>query len=126
MKLTEEEKQLILEKRRKENELNFKKTGILKHDVYGLPTNGYSQFAFDLRDIIEEHGLFVPKEVVLGIVEQIKDELLSTEWLIPSGTKFESYMIDGKELWYDQNEDVCDMDSTWASKNLKNIKKLKK
>jgi hypothetical protein len=124
MKLTEEEKQIILEKRKKENELKYPKTGILKHDVYGLPTNGYSQFAFDLRDIIEEHGLFVPKEVVLGIVEKIKDELLST--VILSGTKFESYMIDGKELWYDQNEDVCDMDSTWASKNLKNIKKLKK
>ena len=124
MKLTEEEKQIILEKRKKENEIKYPKTGILKHDVYGLPTNGYSQFAFDLRDIIEEHGLFVPKEVVLGIVEQIKDELLST--VILSGTKFESYMIDGKELWYDQNEDVCDMDSTWASKNLKNIKKLKK
>jgi len=122
MKLTEEEKQLILEKRRKENELKFKKTGILKHDVYSLPTNGYSQFAFDLSDIIQEHGWFINREVVLDIVEQIKDQLLST--VIPSGTKFESYMIDGKELWYDQNEDVLDMDSNWASKNLINIKNL--
>jgi hypothetical protein len=124
MKLTEEEKQIILEKRKKENEIKYPKTGILKHDVYGLPTNGYSQFAFDLRNIIEEHGLFVPKEVVLGIVEQIKDELLST--VIPSGTKFECYRIDDKEFWDDENEDVFDMDSNWASKNLKNIKKLKK
>jgi hypothetical protein len=32
MKLTEEEKQIILEKRKKENELKYPKTGILKHE----------------------------------------------------------------------------------------------
>jgi hypothetical protein len=123
MELTKEEEEIILAKRRKEDEFKPKKTGILKHDLFPLGIRG-NELRFDISDIIKDHGWFITKQVVLGITGQVKKQLLTQ--IIPDGTKFLCYIRDGDEFWYDENDNISEMDSEWADENLINIKTVGK
>jgi 5-methylcytosine-specific restriction endonuclease McrBC regulatory subunit McrC len=116
MKLTAEEKQLILEKRAEEESKKPKKHGVLKHDLYGLSI--YSpELRIDIRDIIEgQMGYFVNRQSVDAIIEKVKGEI---ELSAPKGTKFDCYIDDGEELWYDaESIGIEEVDSEWAKLHL--------
>ena len=102
-----------------------KKYGVLKHDLYFLDSR-YAEVKFSLEDIVNEDGWWLTREQILNIVEQIKDELLS-EICAPKGTKFDCYIDNEDELWYDsEGVGIEECDKRWASKNLIDVKEVKK
>lgn len=124
MKLTPKEKQLILDKRKKEDENSPKKKGILKNDLFYIE-NRYPEIRHDISDITETHGWWLKQDTVLSIVEQIKDELLGS-LQAKAGTPFDCYIIDDEELWYDSSGiGIEEMSAEWAKKNLTNIENIK-
>lgn len=126
MKLTQEEKELIIAKRKAEDETKPKKTGILRQSLFILSSPS-PEITFNVQHIIDkEKGWWISRDSILGIVEQIKDELMS-EVVAPAGTKFVCYIVNGEELWYDDhNIDIEEMDSDWAQKHLTDIKPITK
>lgn len=113
MKLTEEEKQIILNKRNKEEEAKPKKTGILKHDLYfpqQLDFQGYNP------------NVPITYSTLLETVEKFK----STFIRIPKGTEFHCYVEDNQELWHDIEDGYIEYKNyEWAKENLEKIKKYK-
>ena len=123
MKLTREEEKLILEQRALEEAQKPKKVGILKHDLYYF-NERFPEVRFSVEDIVEENCWWFTKDTILSIVENIKDDLLSS-LLIEKGTPFVCYIGGGEEEWYDDvGVGIEGYDSEWASKNLIDIKPI--
>lgn len=123
MELTKEEKQLILDKRKKDDENTVKKTGVLKNDLFYIESR-YPEIRHNISDITNTHGWWLKRDTILNIVERIKDELLGS-LQAKAGTPFDCYIIDDEELWYDsENIGIEDMSAEWAEKNLTDIKCL--
>ncbi|CAB4196925.1 hypothetical protein UFOVP1290_445 [uncultured Caudovirales phage] len=112
MKLTEEEKQLILKKRIEDEDQKPIKTGILKHNLYSVSENKFN-FRGWLFDENERSALL--------------EEFESMFHIISEGIAFDCYLNDGQECWYDaEGIGIEGMDSAWANKHLKDIKIVKK
>ena len=122
MKLTEEEKQIILEKRRKkevekrekEEVEKSKKIAYLKEDLY------FCQNDFD----VDFYDTFITKIVRDEIIQKITEQF---KLAVPKGTEFVCFIEkNGEESWYDNagyGIEYCSSD--WAKKHLINIKKMK-
>lgn len=116
--------QLILDKRKKEDENTVKKTGVLKHDLFYIDSR-YPEIRHDISDIIKTHGWWLKQDTVLSIVEQIKNELLNN-LQVKAGTLFDCYIDKGEELWYDSSGiGLEEMSAEWAKNNLKDISDIK-
>ena len=124
MKLTPEETQLILSKRKEADENTPKKVGFLKVDLFYIESR-YPEIRHDIQDIVKSYGWWCTKETMLDIVERIKLELLNG-LSAKAGTQFDCYIVDGEELWYDsEGIGIEEMDSECAKRNLRDIKELK-
>ena len=123
MKLTKKEQQLILDKRKEEDENTVKKTGVLKNDLFYIESR-YPEIRHDISDFIKTHGWWLKRDAVLSIVEQVKNDLLNS-LQAKAGTPFDCYIINGEELWYDSSGiGIEEMSAEWAEKNLSDIKCL--
>ena len=115
MKLSEEEKQLILEKRRQKEAEKPIKVGYLKHDLYRIPSEKFNLLRFDWMITKDQ------KEKLINILNE--DIVLE----LPKGSEFDCYLERGNECWYDQDSgSIAGADSEWAKEHLKDIKSLRK
>ena len=114
MILTEEERQLILDKRTKEEAEKPKKTGILKENLYTISSD---------LDASGEYGWLFSKSVKETIIKDFKSRF---ELALEKGAEFICYYRDdGSESWYDQeNYGIEDMSADWAKEHLTNIKNI--
>lgn len=114
MKLTEEEKELIIEKRKKEELNKPYKIGYLAHDLYYRL--GEDRHKFD-------NWLFTQSEYEAEILS-FKDRFE----LIEKGTEFTGYLnADGNEEWYDCGPGCIEVyGRDWADKHLERIKIVRK
>lgn len=116
MKLTEEEKQVILDKRKQENLEKPQKIAILKHNLYYI-SNNYTSW------LNNPDECFVSKKDINDLIKSIKENF---ELTITKGTEFVCFIEkNGQESWYDnENYGVECMSYTWAQEHLVNIKNL--
>jgi hypothetical protein len=121
MKLTEEEKQIILEKRKQENWDRPKIQGFLRHDLTENPFYGSSNFG---KHFPPEY--YITKEEFLDGIEKIKKEF-DDDLTISKGSRFVCYIDeDGTEEWYDGvNFGIEGMGEEWSKKHLENIRKIR-
>ena len=120
LKLTSEEENLILEKR-KQKELEEerdkpKKTGFFKENKY---------LYYPSR--IESEGGCYSDLITKSEKDVLVKKFLNNFILIKAGTKFVCFIDDdGFELWFDDaGIGVEEMDSDWAKENLINIQDIK-
>lgn len=112
MELTEEEIQIILDKRKKEEPEKPEKVGYLKVNLYYR----------DCRQI-EDNWLYTES----GKDEAVQEFADSFDQIGTIGDEFDCYLdANGNEEWYDQNDGYCNgMDAEWAKTHLRKIKKVK-
>lgn len=103
---------------RKETEAKVKKTGQLKCDLYHYRSQDrYSVFRF----AFPPHGLFTKKE----IDDLVKEFRGNFECVLKKGTKFECYIVDDRERWFDAvNWGIEEASESYASEYLENIKEV--
>lgn len=112
MKLSEKEKRVILESRKKEADKLPKMIGYTKEDLYQV--NDYKReywfvSASERKEIIDD---FVNNYIELSV---------------SAGTQFDCFIEDGKEAWYDTESGLfSNMSAEWAKKYLCNINLCKK
>lgn len=110
MKLTKEEKQIILNHRKNEEQKEIKLMGISKEDLYILDSSflDFSYYILPKEQINAEMINFVAKSI-----------------LLPAGTKFVGRInLDGTEWWFDKEGLGAEwLQKEWAEKNLINIQK---
>lgn len=112
MKLTLEEKQFILNKRKQDDLNKPKKIGYLKHDLFILKesVNRYS-------------GALLTK---LEKDEIIKNFISGFELVSKAGAEYDGFVNEyGDERWYDREYGINGLNDTWAEDNLINIKNIK-
>lgn len=114
MKLTEEEKEIILAKRKEEEKLKPKKTAIAKANIYtrkdiDFPVDSWFFNTTEKDDCIKEFAD-------------------TFELAIEKGDSFSCFLEeDGEESWYDNiGYGFENMSSEWAKKYLENIRPIKK
>lgn len=113
MKLTEEEKQIIIDKRIKEEGSKPKKTGILKHDLYISTDMSFEDYPMNETLTYDQ---------LLEYVEKFKESFVKH----PKGMEFECYIENGIESWSDVEDGYIEcQDAQWAKENLEKIKKYK-
>lgn len=109
MKLTKEEKQLILAKRKSEQDDKPKKFAFARSNIYILR-----------KRIENSYSIFDEDEKNSAIANAF-------ELVIPVGTKFVCFIDDNEESWYDDiGYGIEAMNHEWARKYLKNIRRIKK
>jgi hypothetical protein len=110
MRLTKAEKELVLEKRRQEEEQKPKKFGFLKEDLY----------VFDKElDVMEEYGWIFSKTKKNEIMKDFSNRF---SLALKSGTEFTCYIDDNQEQWYDcDNYGIECQDKEWAEEYLIDI-----
>ena len=124
MKLTDEEKKMILAKRIEDDKNTPKKTGRLKHDLIYLDIRGGS-IDTDVSDIINKYGYYIPEIEIDKIIERFRNQLKSAT-IIETDTPFDCYIDCNQEQWYDSiGEGIEGMDAEWAKLHLTDIKKYK-
>lgn len=112
MKLTEEEKELIIKHRKKEEAKKPKKIGFLKEDLYKVE---------DLEYYIYERFFSTSEKEQL--IEHFKSNI---KLVLSKGSKFVCYIRNDQEQWFDDhNCGIEYMSEEWAAKYL-NIQGLKK
>jgi len=112
MKLTEEEKKIILNKRKEEESNLPKKRGILKHNLY---YNSHNIFGIN-------NYLFTEKQK-----NDLINDFASNFTLVPKGTEFICYLDEGDESWYDCADGCIEAaDSDFAKQNLEKIEIIRK
>lgn len=125
MDLTEAEMRMILEKREKEDNALPKFTGTLKHDLVYLNIS-HAELRLDISEELNIHGYYVSQDVLAKIRKKLEDKINSFLKL-EKGAGFDCYIDSGVESWYDsEGFGIEEMDSTWAKKNLEDIKAVKK
>lgn len=113
MKLTEEEKQLIIKKRQKEEDQKAKKIGYLKHDLFIL--NDWNPEE-DLDLLFDEKA---KSKIILKFQKAF-------ELVAHKGAQFDCYIDEyNQEQWYDQEYGIEGVSSEWAKKHLTKIKNVK-
>lgn len=111
MKVSEEERQLILSKREKEGFYEPKKVGFLKEDMW-IFHNSSSEF-ISLNKI--SIWSTTEKEEIL---QHLKDWF---ELLLPARAKFYCYIDENVEYWTGPDDGFESMNSVWAKKYLTDI-----
>ena len=124
MKLTKEEKDLILKKRLDEESTRPKKTATLKVDLYEYDTDDRSCDLGYYRES-ENYMCLCEKHTMDKWIKEFKEHFVLE---LPKGTPFVCYIYgDGKEYWFDDvNYGIEEMGSEWASKFLENVKDIPK
>ncbi len=113
--LTDEEKQLILDKRAKEESEKPKKSGQLKHDLYFVAHN-------DVGFLRDSRYSFVTQQQIDDLIELIKCNFVLT---VPKGTKFICFIEHNNESWYDdEGYGVEEMSKYWANDHLEEFQSL--
>jgi hypothetical protein len=115
MKLTQQEKLLILEKRKEEESNAPKLIGTLKEDLY-CPI----QEEFELPWIMSK----TKRDYYINNMQA------NFKLAVKAGAKFVAFVEDdGAELWFEDDENrfgIENMSSEWAREHLTNIKPIKK
>lgn len=122
MKLTKEEKELILKKREEEDNNKPKFTGEAKHDLYYLKS-GRPEIIIDLSSVVRDHGWVFSKKILDKIIVSVNAQI--NQSLIKVSDKadmFDCFIMGGDELWYDRKGYIEESPETWARENLENIK----
>jgi len=122
MKLTAEEKELIVKKRAQEESQKPKKVGVLKHDLFYF-SGRRPTVEIDVNDIVEKENWYFTKSSVEEIVNRCKK--IFEEIQIPKGTICTCYIENGVESWFDDTGNIESYDEDWAKDNLENIKSIK-
>lgn len=92
-----------------------RKIGYLKEDYYSFDSDGNG---FVFSQPYTDFWLLTKKEKI-KLINQFESKF---ELVLLKGTKFNCYVIDGKECWFDDvGYGVEMMNSKWAEKNLENI-----
>lgn len=123
MKLTQEEKELILKQRADNDDAKPKKVGYLKMNLYSYDVDRRSCSLGFVRE--SDNGMWLCEKETMN--NWIKDFKSHFECVLPKGTEFVCYIDGGEESWYDNiNYGLEDMRSAWAEQYLTNIKWIKK
>ena len=124
MKLTKEEKELILQKRKQAESNKPKFTGVLKHDLYWVDECG-PEITIDITKVIVKNGWFLTSENLKELTK-LFEKRIGKYIKIEKGSLFDCYIENGKESWYDSvSFGIESEDSDWARKNLEDIKEIK-
>lgn len=118
MKLTEKEKQLILEKRKLEESNIAKKVGYLKHNLYTTDFDIKYPQTYDTLCTAKVRQQYIQK-----FNKAIRDACCLAA---PKGTKFVCFInLNKSESWYDDmNYGIENRSSVWARSNLVNIQNI--
>jgi len=121
MKLTKEEREVILKLRKEQDENSPKKRGYLVKDLYSYPCSDC-----DFTPIFESSEPFwLCDKNQIDKWKQEFDE--NFKKVLKKGAEFVCYIINNEEHWYDdENYGVEDMNASWAKKYLSNIKDIEK
>lgn len=127
MKLTEEEKELILKKREEEEAKLPKFKANLKHDLFCINA-GRPEIRIHIRDIVNDYGWYTPQEALDKISKKFNERMQElSRPILKKGAEFVCYIENGFESWYDyEGWGVEERDSDWAKQNLENIRPYKK
>jgi len=95
------------------------KTGILKHDLFCYPIDfGYN----DGVSYYYPANWPATKKEIRDIILNFKNRCCV---ILPKGTKFLCFIVDGEESWYDEeNRVVVDTTKEWAEEHLENISEI--
>jgi len=105
--MTPAELRLLADKKEKESKVI--KTAFLKHDLYN--------FDPDKVELLPQW--YITKEQIEAQMSNIK---MGISLILPKGTEFECYLVNGKESWFDTaNYGIEDMPEDWAKQNLENF-----
>lgn len=125
MKITEEEKELILRKREKDLEDSIYRSAISKCDLYYCSFDQMGCCGSGIMFVEEFDYSFVSKEDIEKALEKIKN-IYDSYLVLKKGTKFVSYLENGVEEWYDDERfGIEGMENDWAEKYLTNFKQLR-
>jgi len=115
MKLSEEEKKIILDKRKEKEDSLPKKIGFLKEDIFSIK-DGSSDFEYPNWILSRSEK----EECIAKFISEF-------ELAVPAGSQFNCYVDSAQEQWYDSvNYGIEGMPAIWAKKYLINIKDVKK
>ena len=114
MRLTEEEKKLILDKREAEESKLLKKTGVLKEDLF--------IFEGDVKNDFNGRWLFSLREKE-SLMRKIEDRFTHS---LSAGSIFDCYIDNGIEFWFDREYGLENLSADWAKDHLKDIKPVGK
>lgn len=121
MILSDDEKELILAKRKQEESNSPIKVGFLKHDLTQNVLLG------DIFSIDDLGGLECADYITTGTFEKaiskLKNEFYFSRWRLPRETLFACYKERGAEIWYDDAGFGLEEYSEWADEHLINIQK---
>jgi hypothetical protein len=125
MKLTEEEKELILKQRAKKKAAEPIKSGVLQHDLFKVCDSfAYYTIEIDVSEMDSNTG-WETEEGIDKISALCREQLLRSD-KIPKGTKFFCYMTDGGGEWVgDSGYSGYAFYNDWAAEHLEDIKEIK-
>jgi hypothetical protein len=108
--LSSAELRKLAKEKQKEEENTIHKTGLLKKDIYYFEG--------------EQHlpPMYCSESEKNDLIEQFRKNF---KVVCPAGMLFNCYIIDGEELWYSENNEICEYDEVWAKENLSDIKDVK-
>lgn len=113
--MTPDELRALANQKEKEDSNKIVKVGYLKEDLYHFIKTG-------LLDVLNRTDWFLSKNKVEKIFLEIKSHF---EIILKAGSKFDCYLEEGEESWYDSsNAGVECMSAKWATKYLENIECL--
>lgn len=123
MKLSKEEKELILQKRQEEEKNRPQKEGFLKHDLVYFDSR---YVEFDIGDIIDkEEGYYLTTDSVAKIIQRCRNLLSVNTIGVKKGTRFDCFIDDGVEKWYDDaGIGIEEYSKEWAALHLEKIKEI--
>lgn len=122
MKLTEEEKELILKQRAKKKAAEPIKKGTLRHDLFRA--DSYDTY---IEVNVSEFELesFLTAEKMEKVAALLREQLFGGD-KIAKGTKFFCYLDNGKEKWVgDSGYSGYRFYGDWAAEHLEDIKEIK-
>lgn len=92
------------------------KKGYLKMDLYNFHSDSYHCLSF--KESWGDFWLYNKKQKE----DFIQDFISRFDLVLPEGTEFVCYLVDGKETWYDNIKyGVEEVDEKWAKKYLRDI-----
>lgn len=119
MKLTPKEEQRILNDRALEKMNQPVKRGILKEDLFFVPS-------YDGGIILEDFSSYVTESKLQSQLEKFQERVLSGK-KIPKGTEFTCRLFFDTESWEGRTHGAfCSNKNTkWAEQHLENIQEIK-
>jgi len=122
MKLTEEEKELILKKRAEKKAAEPIKSGVLRHDLFEVDSYGGNiEIEIEQGDLLDR---FLTVEKIEEVAAICREQLFGG-YRLPKGSRFFCYLKYGAEEWAgDSGYSGYRFDRCWAAEHLENIKEI--